>query len=181
MPQAPTPDGNGPALDIRRIIEALDRHGVEYLLVGGMAARFYGAARMTKDVDLVPNSHAENLDRLAMTLRDLGAFLRVGGLSDEDAQALPVVLDAAALERMEISTWRTDAGDLDVLAVLRAGDGRRIGFAELVERSSSTSVGSLSIRLAALGDIIESKRFANREKDQEALPELERLKAESEE
>jgi len=116
-----------------------------------------------------------------MTLRDLGAFLRVGGLSDEDAQALPVVLDAAALERMEISTWRTDAGDLDVLEVLRAGDGRRIGFAELVERSSSTSVGSLSIRLAALGDIIESKRFANREKDQEALPELERLKAESEE
>ncbi len=102
MPPAPAPtaDGDGPALDIRRIIESRDRHGVEYLLVGGMAARFYGAARTTKDVDLVPNSHAENLDRLAMTLRDLGAFLRVGGLSDEDAQALPVVRSRPA-DRLE--------------------------------------------------------------------------------
>ena len=80
---------------------------------------------------------------------------------------------------MEISTWRTDAGDLDVLAALRDGDGRRVTFGELVRRSTSTSVGGLTIRLAALDDIIESKRFANREKDQEALPELEQLRVES--
>ena len=79
---------------------------------------------------------------------------------------------------MEISTWRTDAGDLDVLAALRDGDGRRVTFGELVRRSTSTSVGGLTIRLAALDDI-ESKRFANREKDQEALPELEQLRVES--
>jgi len=29
---------------------------------------------------------------------------------------------------MEISTWRTDAGDFDVLAEIPAGDGRRVRY-----------------------------------------------------
>jgi len=179
VPQPPAADDDRETLDVRRVLETLDRRGVEYLLVGGMAARFHGATRTTRDVDVVPRSDAENLDRLAAALRDLGAFLRVGGMTDDEAKALPVVLDAEALGRMEISTWRTDAGDLDVLAALRDGDGRRVTFGELVRRSTSTSVGGLTIHLAALDDIIESKRFANREKDQEALPELEQLRVES--
>lgn len=71
----------------------------------------------------------DNLDRLAAALRELGAYLRVGGLADDEARALPLVLDGAALARMEISTCRTDAGDLDVLRDLRATDGRRLGYA----------------------------------------------------
>jgi len=37
------PDSAGPPHDLARLIEILDRHGVEYLLVGGAAARAYGA------------------------------------------------------------------------------------------------------------------------------------------
>ena len=37
------------------------------------------------------------------------------------------------------------------------------------------SVGELTIRVASLEDIIESKRFAARPKDLEALPELQAL------
>ncbi len=33
--------------DVGRIVEALDRHGVEYLLVGGVAATAHGAERLT--------------------------------------------------------------------------------------------------------------------------------------
>jgi len=164
-----------PALDVRRVVEALDRHGVEYLLVGGVASRFHGAERLTKDIDLVPSSDADNLARLASALRDLGAFLRVGGLSDDEARELPMMVDGAALARMEISTWRTDAGDLDVLHDLRAADGTRLPYEHLAGRSTSTNLGSVRIRLASLGDIVASKRFADREKDREALPELEQL------
>jgi hypothetical protein len=31
----PAPDSSGPPQDLARLIEVLDRHGVEYLLVGG--------------------------------------------------------------------------------------------------------------------------------------------------
>jgi hypothetical protein len=36
-------------------------------------------------------------------------------------------------------------------------------------------VGGIVVRLAALDDIVASKKFANRQKDNEALPELREL------
>lgn len=76
---------------------------------------------------------------------------------------------------MEISTWRTDAGDLDVLHDLRAADGRRKGFEELAARGSDATFGMVRVQLASLADIVEAKRFADRDKDRDALPELDRL------
>ena len=35
MASPPDPVGEGPPLDLARIMQTLDRHGVEYLLVGG--------------------------------------------------------------------------------------------------------------------------------------------------
>jgi hypothetical protein len=39
----------------------------------------------------------ENLERLAGALRELGARLRVAGMTDEEARQLPVVLDGPTL------------------------------------------------------------------------------------
>ncbi|MGH9082969.1 MAG: hypothetical protein ACRDWN_06465, partial [Acidimicrobiales bacterium] len=68
----------------------LDRHGVEYLLVGGAAARAYGAGRLTEDADCVVRRERANLGRLAAALRELHARLRVGGMTDAEPRALPV-------------------------------------------------------------------------------------------
>src|SRR6266540_4238141 len=56
-------------------------------------------------------------------MRELHARLHVEGLSDGEASRLPVRVVGASLARMEISTWRTNGGDLDVLADIpdRAG------------------------------------------------------------
>jgi hypothetical protein len=68
------------APDLQRITNALARHHVEYLLVGGIAARAYGALRPTYDVDCMPEPSRDNLDRLAAATRDLHARLHVEGL-----------------------------------------------------------------------------------------------------
>src|SRR6266540_2614359 len=104
----PTP-AEPPPLDIARVIAVLDRHGVEYILVGGAAAQAHGAQRLTKDVDCLAQRGAENLERLAGALRELNARLRIAGLTDDEAAALPVQIDRETLGRMEISTWRTIA------------------------------------------------------------------------
>ena len=109
-------------------------------------------------------------------MRELGAFLRLGGLDDETARALPVILDGRALAAMEISTWRTDSGDVDVLAYLRDRSGRHVDFTDLDHRASATHIGDVAVRVAGLDDIIASKQFANRDKDRDALPELESLR-----
>ena len=163
--------------DVDWILEVFARHGVDYLL-SGVATRLCGAERVTYDMDVIARRDTENLDNVANALRELNAFLRVGGLDDDDARALPVIIDGPALLAMEISTWRTDAGDVDVLAVLRDLDGRRVEFADLASRASQTTVAGLSVRLAGLDDIIASKRYADRPKDRDAILELERLRDE---
>jgi hypothetical protein len=161
--------------DPARIIEVLERHGVDYVLVGGIAAQAHGATRTTNDLDCVPRSTIENLQRLAQAMRELGARLRLGGMSDDEASQLPVVLDADMLARLRVSTWVTDAGLFDVLMDIPARQGRRRGYDELADRSDRRETRGATIRVASLDDIIESKEVAARAKDHEALPELRAL------
>lgn len=157
--------------DPERIIEVLDAHGVEYLIVGGFAAQAHGATRQTFDIDLVPRSTDENFAGLAAALRELGARMRVGGLTDEEASQLPVTVDAITLRSFGSSTWMTDAGPVDVLGELAASGGYQ-SYDELAGRAVARQVHGVVIRLAALDDIIASKEFAARDKDRAALPEL---------
>lgn len=161
--------------DPDRILSVLDRHDVHYVLVGGVAGRVHGAQRATADIDCVPATTQENLERLALALVELNARLRVGGMTDEEARQLPLHLDAATLAAFGSSTWTTDAGPLDLLVELRDSSGGRHPYADLATRASSVSVGELMISVASLEDIIESKRFAGRPKDLEAVPELQAL------
>lgn len=170
----PTPDG--PPHDLVWLVTTLDRHGVEYVLVGGAAAQAYGAGRPTEDADCVVRRHRANLERMAAALRELNARLRVGGMSDEEARLLPVQIDADTLETAGMSTWMTDAGGFDILAGLEAADGRLVPYEELAERATVLRGNGFVVRAAALDDIIAAKERAGRAKDQEALPELRALR-----
>lgn len=168
----PAPDSAGPPHDLARLIEVLTRHGVEYLLAGGAAARAYGAERLTEDADCVVGRERANLDRLAAALRELNARLRVIGMTDEEARRLPVQLDASMLAAADISTWMTDAGAFDVLPGLIGADGRLVPYEALTQRETLIRGGGFTIRAAALEDIIAAKEHAGRPKDLAALPEL---------
>ncbi len=98
----PTSSPDGEAPDVDRLIDTLLRHSVEFLLVGGVATQTYGATRPTKDFDCLVRRAAENLAHLAAAMRELGARLRVEGLTDEDAALLPVRITAETLVRLEI-------------------------------------------------------------------------------
>jgi hypothetical protein len=74
-----------PELHAPEIFDVLDRHNVEYVIVGGYAAQLRGACRPTTDVDVTPAMTKENLTRLAAALRELHAGIRV----DELPEGLP--------------------------------------------------------------------------------------------
>jgi hypothetical protein len=171
------PSLDGPPARPTPLIEVLDRYEVEYLIVvGGVAAIAYGAERPTEDADCVVRRERANLDRLAGALRELHARLRVGGMTDAEAQALPVQIDGTTLDLAGMSTWMTDAGPFDVLAGLEAPDGRLVPYEELVVRATVLQGDGFVIRAAGLEDIIRAKERADRIKDREALPELRRLR-----
>ena len=122
---ATPPPGNVSAdeFDPERILRVFADHGVDCLILGGFGAQAHGAHRQTLDIAVVPRSTDSNLERLASALRDLGARLRVGGLTDDEARALPVTIDTATLRSFVSSTWMTDAGPLDVLGDLPVAGG----------------------------------------------------------
>lgn len=164
-----------PPLDIDRILTTLERHQVDFLLVGDVAAIAHGALRPTGDLDCLARWSEENLERLAMAMRELNARLRVKGLTDAEAAALPTRLDAEALGRLEISTWRTDAGDFDVLTDIPARDAIGCVTTSWSAALPSRTSRALPSTFAALEDVIASKERADRPKDRLALPELRAL------
>ena len=99
-----------------------------------------------------------NLRRLADALRDLGARLRAPGFTDEEAKHVaPIMLHPDTFQRTAITTGLTDAGPLDVLHDIPAATGERMSFERLVERSTTLHRDGLSVRVAALDDIMNSK------------------------
>jgi hypothetical protein len=95
--------------DLTKIGEVLEQHNVRYLVIGGMSGAFHGMVDYrTKDVDLLVQNSAANLDCLAAALTQLGAVPH--GTTDR----WPIIgaeLAAASTQ------WDTDAGPVDVLAV----------------------------------------------------------------
>jgi hypothetical protein len=151
--------------DPRRIVEVLNRHHVDYVLVGGYAAQLYGARRPTYDIDIAPSTTLENLNRLSAALRELGAGIRV----DEMADSLPFNCTGESLRGMQMLNLRTAAGDLD-LTFVPAGFPN--GYEVLLPGAHERTIEGITVKVAGLADVITSKTAAGRPKDLDALPEL---------
>jgi predicted nucleotidyltransferase len=59
-----------------KLLPTLVGGGVQFILVGGVAAIVHGAARITYDIDVVYDRSAVNLKKLASTLKPLSPYLR---------------------------------------------------------------------------------------------------------
>jgi predicted nucleotidyltransferase len=148
------------------IAEHLQRHGVEFMVIGGQAAVLLGSPQLTFDVDLCYRRTGENLLRLAHALRELHPTLR-GAPPD-----LPFRLDAESLALGANFTFQTDLGPLDLLGWVEP-----LGtYEDLLPRAERTSVGALELLCISLDDLIAVKRHIGRTKDKTALVQLEALK-----
>lgn len=164
---------DSPPLELRRLIETLNRHAVTYLVVGGANTVMQGADHVTTDLDVLPVAEPGNLARLGAAMTQLGARLRVSGLSDEEAKGLPVQLaDGGVFHSAQITNWRTDAGDLDVMLSMPDHDGVRRSYEHYAARAVHGRADDIPVQLAHLADVIASKAHADRDKDREVLPTL---------
>jgi predicted nucleotidyltransferase len=149
------------APDIRRLLEPLVRHGVDFVLIGGMAGIARGANYPSFDLDVAYARDKANVKRLVSALDDIGVRLRGG------PAALPFQLDERAIENGANFTFVTPYGDLDVLADIA---GIR-SFGELSSKAEEREFFGLTVRVASLDHLISMKRAANRPKDRNMLEE----------
>ena len=96
------------------LLEVLERHGVRYVVIGGLAAELRGSPYITRDVDVTPSRERANLRRLAAALRELNATLRVPGV--EGPVEFP--LDEHSFTWGTSWTFVTDHGYLNIALLL---------------------------------------------------------------
>jgi hypothetical protein len=158
-------DSGGPFQPVAMLRVLVD-HDVDFVLIGGVAANVHGSPYATIDVDIVPRRDRTNLDKLSGALRALDARVYVS--ADE---TLRFEHDGASLADASVWNLATTYGGLDI-SYLPSGTS---GFADLIAHARPFDLGGVTVKVAALDDIVRSKEAAGREKDRVVLPALRRL------
>jgi hypothetical protein len=151
---------------LERLLGALTDAGVEFILVGGMAARAHGSSRVTQDVDVSYSRSDANLARLVAGLAPLHPYLRGA------PPGLPFEWSTETLRQGLNFTLTTTSGDIDLLGEITGG-GR---YEDLLPHSTLVPVFGHEIRILDLPWLIHVKRAAGRPKDIEVIAELEVLR-----
>ena len=146
--------------DFVGLLLVLAEAGVEFVVVGGVAAVAQGAPITTLDVDIVHRRTPENVARLITALEQMGAHAR---------QRPGLVPGADALGGPGHQLLDTKLGPLDVLGEIEGGR----GYDELCKTTIVTVVRGREVQLLSLEALLASKRRSSREKDRLIVPLLE--------
>jgi hypothetical protein len=151
------------------LIEALAAQKVDFLLIGGHAVGAHGFDRATKDVDIVPATDAENLERLLKALLELEAQMEPIDIP-EHGEALSVEWLAQGGNFI----FETRLGRLDVLQFVAD-----MTYRELAANAVWADLGDgLRVQVCAYEDLVRMKEAAGRDQD---LVDLQRLREAREE
>jgi len=117
--------------DLTKICAALNREGARYILIGGFAVIARGLERPTKDIDLLIDSSADNIERIKRALAVLPDNAVKEVQPDEVARYDVIrVADEVVVDLMSKAcgvTWEDAARDSEVLEL----DGVEIPIAGL--------------------------------------------------
>jgi predicted nucleotidyltransferase len=150
------------ALDVRELFRALADHGVDYLVIGGVAAQVHGRRRTTKDLDVMPAPDSKNFEGLAAALVALDAY--------------PVELGASAptptAEQLHVASivppLATRHGELHILKDVPGA----VEYARMRTRALSVDLKGIAVHVVGMDDLIRMKQATGRPSDIEDVEAL---------
>ena len=149
--------------DFEELLQLLEEHHVDYMIVGGYAVAYHGHPRFTKDMDIFYDSSDENIRRL----RDV---LLAFGFSEED------LLSADFSTKENIITFGMEPTRIDLLNDI---DGTSFADAKLkIERGH---YGKIEVSFIGFDDLIQNKKATQRAKDKGDVEEILQQKKETRE
>lgn len=146
--------------DLATLLEHLLEAGVDFIVVGGIAAVSQGAPVTTFDLDVVHHRTKENARRIVSVLKEVRAHFRGRPelLPSEDALLGP-----------GHQLLMTTLGPLDLLGTIEQG----LDYDALLPDTHEIETPAGSARVLSLSKIVELKRTSTHEKDRAMLPFLE--------
>ena len=155
-------------VEFRALLESLRESGVDFVIIGGIAATLHGSARITFDLDIVYERSAQNIERVVAALTRFKPYLRGA------PPGLPFKFDAETLKRGLNFTFTTSDGPIDLLGEV-SGVG---GYAVARRHSQEAQLFGATYYFLDLDTLIISKKAAGRPKDLETIAELEAIREE---
>lgn len=136
-------------LKFNQLFSAMNKHKVDYILIGGYAVILYGYKRGTEDIDLLINPTEENFVNLRTALNEV--------FSDDSIQEITL----AESLKYSVTRYVTPSGFLiDIITAL----GEAYHYSD-IRFKQITDENGMVIRIAEIDSLIEMKKNTYREKD----------------
>lgn len=149
--------------DLHALLKALDKLGVRFVVIGGVAVGAHGYVRGTEDLDLVPDPDPGNLARLTQALETLNSTLPTVGDRPFDPTT-----DAGVIRRGGNVSAMTRFGGLDIVQRARGVP----SFTQLDEDAVDSNLLGVPVRVCSLARLRAMKEAGGREQDRADLANL---------
>ena len=161
-------------LDYLAIFKRLNKEGIRYIVVGGIAVNLYGIPRMTYDIDLLLDLEDKNLDRFLRLLKGWGFKPKV-----------PVdIMDFARKDKRKdwIKNKNMKAFNLInpewAISEIDIVVDSPIDYEKGYKRVNHIILHGISIPVISIEDLIKMKAITDRQQDRADIKYLKRLKNE---
>ena len=152
-----------PDLDAAAIVGVLNRHGVKYVIIGGIAAQLHDLpVPATVDIDVTPARDHKNLERLARAFDELEAGLYTGEAAGTWFPRTPVEQWA----QYDTLHLMTTFGPIDIVF---APDGAPAGYSDLAKKAGRSTLGDEPVMAISVPTWEALKQATGRAKDLEHL------------
>ncbi len=150
------------AADLSNLLKHLNDVGIEFVLVGGLAAVVQGVPISTFDMEIVHRQTDENIRKLLLLLKSLDAIQR----RPDDKIIEPTEADLKAKGHILLTTR---FGPLDILAFIE----KDLGFEELIKDTVKIEFQGHAVYVLSLETIVKLKRDSKDPRDNYRMPILE--------
>ncbi|MFB3886469.1 MAG: nucleotidyl transferase AbiEii/AbiGii toxin family protein [Thermodesulfobacteriota bacterium] len=148
-------------LDFQTIFKELNRLGIDYLVVGGLAVNFHGVPRMTYDVDLMIHLEPGNILKLVNRLTQWGYKPRIPidpkDFADEKKRNSWIF--EKGMKALNLYSETLSIGEIDIVM------DSPIPYPELKRRAVKVELRDEKIPTVSIHDLIELKLRAGRKQD----------------
>ena len=151
------------------VLQTLSQEGIDFIIVGGVAARLHGSTRLTQDLDIVHRLETESWKKLIGVISQLNTQPRI-------SESLERIADVNNIRKWMVEknmlavSFRSPRADVEIDLLISESD----RFDELFSRASTVTLDGQIFHVASIDDLIDMKTKAGRDRD---LYDIEILKA----
>lgn len=126
-----------------RLLRKFIAHNVDFILIGGHAAVFYGVRRTTSDMDILVRPTIENGRRILKAFQDLK--LSIEGIQEED------------FTKEHVFTFGMEPEAVDIITFTRG-----VLIEDVFKNSIVKKLDDLKVRIIDIRDLLRNKENLNR-------------------